>query len=326
MKKQMTKNSPTLQAPRNVATFEAKEAFEFAALADAKNTQRAYLSDWKQFLAWCSKRNKSPLPASPNDVATYLRFAAEKLKLHISTVTRRTSAITEAHKRNGFESPCDDWIVKNTMKRLRRDLGTPARGKNPILVADLKEMVGHCPPTLSGIRDRAVLLFCFAGAFRRSELVNINIDDLTSSDEGLVVMIRQSKTDQKREGRKVAIPFGEFPDTCPIRALLHWVDSANLATGPLFRSMTKFERPRTTRMSDRVVAEIVKKYCGLIGKRESAFSGHSLRSGLATSAAIAGASEASIQKQTGHKSLLVLRRYIRDASLFRENAATKIGL
>jgi site-specific recombinase XerD len=137
MKKQMNKYSPTLQAPRNVATFEAKEAFEFAALADAKNTQRAYLSDWKQFLSWCSKRNKSPLPASPDDVATYLRFAAQKLKLNISTVTRRVSAITEAHKRNGYESPCSDWIVKNTMKRLRRELGTPARGKNPILVTDL---------------------------------------------------------------------------------------------------------------------------------------------------------------------------------------------
>ena len=325
-KENKMKKSPALTVPTTSLNVEVRELHRFASLADAKNTQRAYLSDWKQFLAWCSKRNKSPLPASADDVATYLRFAAQKLKLNISTVTRRVSAITEAHKRNGYESPCSEWIVKNTMKRLRRELGTPARGKNPILVSDLKEMVAHCPPTLSGIRDRAVLLFCFAGAFRRSELVSINIDDLTSSDEGLVVLLRQSKTDQKREGRKVAIPFGKYPETCPIRALLHWVESANLTTGPLFRSMTKFERPRTNRMSDRVVADLVKKYCALIGKRESSFSGHSLRSGLATSAAIAGASEASIQKQTGHKSLLVLRRYIRDGSLFRENAASKVGL
>lgn len=118
--------------------------------------------------------------------------------------------------------------MKNTMKRLRRELGTPARGKNPILVSDLKYMILHCLPTLNGIRDKAVLLFCFAGAFGRSALVSINIDDLISSDEGVIVLLRYSKTDQKREGRKVAIPFGKHPDTCPNRALFQWIESAIL--------------------------------------------------------------------------------------------------
>ncbi len=320
------KNSPALHNPTTSLDPEIRELHQFAALADSRNTQRAYLADWKHFLSWSKKRNKSPLPADPDDIAMYLRYCAEKLKLNVSTVRRRVASIAEAHKRNGHASPCAEWVVRNTMRRLRRELGVPARGKSPILVSDLKAMIANCPPSLGGLRDKAVLLIGFAGAFRRSELVALNIDDLTISDEGLVILIREGKTDQKREGRKVAIPFGKSPLTCPVKALIDWLEAARITTGPVFRAVTKFEKPRTTRLSDRVVAEIVKKYCGLVGKRVARFSGHSLRAGLATSAAIAGASEASIQKQTGHKSLLVLRRYIRDASFFRENAASKLGL
>jgi len=320
------KTSPAL-ATRNLPDDpEIAELHRFAALADSKNTQRAYSADWRHFLAWCKRRNKCPLPASSDDVASYVRFCATTLKLKMTTVGRRLASISEAHKRNKQNSPTSEWVVKNTMRRLRRELGTPARGKKPLLVDDLIKMVSYCSPTLSGKRDKAVLLFGFAGAFRRSELVSLNIEDITTSDEGMVLMIKGSKTDQKREGRKVAIPFGINRNTCPINALLDWLDAANISSGPLFRAVTKFERPRDTRMSDRVVAEIVKKYSALIGKRINSFSGHSLRAGLATSAAIAGASEASIQKQTGHKSLLILRRYIRDASLFRDNAASKLSL
>lgn len=322
----MTKNFPILSARTVPHDAETRELHRFAALADSENTQRAYASDWKHFMTWCKRRYKSFLPASPDDVANYIRVCAESMKLKISTVRRRVSSIAEAHNRNGFKSPCGEWVVRNTMRRLTRELGEPARGKQPILVEDLKAMLSHCPPTLTGIRDKAVLLIGFAGAFRRSELVAVNVEDITTSDEGIVIMIRGSKTDQKREGRKVAIPYGKELITCPVKALLTWLDAANISKGPVFRAMTKFERARTTRTNGRTVAEIVKKYCTLIGKRVSSFSGHSLRAGLATSAAIAGASEASIQKQTGHKSLLILRRYIRDASLFRENAAYKLDL
>jgi len=124
---------------------EALEAFEFAAQADAPNTQRAYLADWKHFLAWCKNRNRCPLPVNPDDLALYLRFCAEKLGLKISTVQRRVSAISEAHARNGHQSPAGEWVVRNTMRRLRRDLGAPARGKNPVLVDDLKAMLARCP-------------------------------------------------------------------------------------------------------------------------------------------------------------------------------------
>ena len=319
------KYSPTLKA-NSVLDLETREARRFASLADSKNTQRAYTADWRHFISWCKNRNKAPLPVAPDDLAIYLRFCAEKHKLKMSTLRRRLAAIAEAHRRNGFQTPSGEWVVKNTMRRLRRDLGTPEKGKSPLLVKDIKEMISHCPPTLTGLRDKALLLIGFVGAFRRSELVALDIEDVTTSDEGIVVMIRGSKTDQKREGRKVGIPFGNDPLTCPVKSLIDWLDAANITSGPLFRSMMKEERPRTTRMSDRVVAEIVKKYCSLIGKKVAGFSGHSLRAGLATSAAIAGASEASIQKQTGHKSLIILRRYIRDASLFRENAVHKLEL
>ena len=213
---------------------EVLEAFEFAAQADAPNTQRAYLADWKHFIEWCKTRHRCPLPVRPDDLALYLRYCAEKLGLKISTVQRRVSAISEAHARNGHLSPAGEWVVRNTMRRLRRDLGAPARGKNPVLVKDLKAMLAHCPPTLAGRRDKAILLVGFCGAFRRSDLVNLDIEDLAKADEGLVLMVRKGKTDQKREGRKIGIPYGKDPLTCPVRALCEWIAEAQITSGPLF--------------------------------------------------------------------------------------------
>lgn len=318
--------SPTLRQQISPRDPEAQEAVEFAALADAPNTQRAYLSDWKHFLAWCKKRKRAALPVSPDDLALYLRYCAEKLHLKMSTVQRRLAAISEAQSRNGFQSPSAEWVVRNTMKRLRRELGAPARGKNPILVEDLKEMVALCPPTLTGLRDKAILLIGFSGALRRSDLVNLDVGDISKADEGLILVVRKEKTDQKREGRKIGIPFGQDALTCPVKAVCEWLLAAKIDAGPIFRGVTRWDRPSPTRLSDRVVAEIVKLYCGRIGKSVKNFSGHSLRAGFATSAAIAGASERSIQKQTGHASLLVLRRYIREAEMFRENAMHLLDL
>lgn len=211
------------------------------------------------------------------------------------------------------------------MKRLRRELGVPANGKKPIMAEELKAMLRHCAPTMAGIRDKAILLIGFSGAFRRSDLVNLDVEDLSTADEGLVITIRKGKTDQKREGRKIGIPYGEEDVTCPVKALMKWLDAAQIDSGPVFRAVTKFERPRPTRLSDQVVAETVKRYCSLIGKKTAHFSGHSLRAGFATSAAVAGASERSIQKQTGHANLNILRRYIRDGEIFKDNAFNKLN-
>lgn len=317
---------PTLATTPNRVSKEAIEAFEFAAGADSENTKRAYIADWKHFLSWCKTRNKCPLPANSDDLSTYLRFCAQELSLKMSTVSRRVAAISEAHKRNGHPTPTEEWVVRNTMKRLRRELGSPARGKEPVLVEDIKKMIKLCPPTLTGLRDKAILLIGFAGALRRSDLCNLDLEDISKADEGIVLMIRRGKTDQKREGRKIGIPFGKDKKTCPIQALVDWIDAAQIESGPLFRAVTKYNRPGSARLTDQYVALTVKKYCKLLGKRVPLFSGHSLRAGFATSAAMAGASERSIQKQTGHASVNILRRYIREAEMFRENALHNLNL
>jgi integrase len=187
-------------------------------------------------------------------------------------------------------------------------------------------MLAHLPDTLLGLRDRALLLLGFAGAMRRSELVGLDVSDVAQVEQGFVITIRKSKTDQHREGRKVGIPFGVRPETCPVRAVHRWLGASGVEDGPLFRSVNRHGQVLTKRLSAWAVAEVVKRSLKAAGKSARSYSGHSLRAGLVTQAAIAGASERSIQDQSGHKSLLVLRRYIRDGSLFRENAAAKVGL
>lgn len=300
------------------------EAVAFAASASSPNTRRAYRADLEDFAVWCKHRRKAPLPADPDVVALYLRTCAEGLK--ISTVTRRLAALNELHRGRGLAAPGDAWVVRNTMRRLRRELGVPAKAKAPLLTGDLKKIVALLPASLAGVRDRALLLLGFAGAMRRRELVELDFEDVGLTDEGLVIMIRHGKTDQVREGRKIGIPFGTHEETCPVRALGRWLAATNISSGPIFRGFTKHGHVRATRLTDQVVAAVVKKYVSAIGKDPKRFAGHSLRAGLATAAAIAGVSERAIQDQTGHKSLLMLRRYIRDGSLFRDNAAGKVGL
>lgn len=305
---------------------EKEEVLAFAREAKAPNTKRAYQADWNDFAAFCRSRNNVSLPADPDVVALYLRHEAEKVKLKMTTVARRIAAITEKHRENGFVSPADQWVVRNTLKRLRRELGSPARGKAPLLTADLQKIVQIIPSTRAGTRDKAVLLLGFAGAMRRSELVGLDVADLALAPEGLVLSVNQSKTDQVHQGRKIGIPYGKIEATCPVQAVLRWLDESKISDGPLFRAVNKHGHVRMTRLTDQIIADIVKKYVGAIGKYTTKFSGHSLRAGFITSADMAGVPERAIQEQSGHRSILVLRRYIRDASIFRANAAGKVGL
>src|SRR3982751_5216357 len=177
-----------------------------------------------------------------------------------------------------------------------------------------------------GIRDRAIILLGFASAFRRSELVGLNVEDCTFSKDGLTVRLSHSKTDQEGAGRKIGIPYGSNPETCPVRVLHAWMEEAGITSGPLFRSITRHGQVQPGSLSGVDVARIVKKLAQRAGLDASKYAGHSLRAGHATSAAIAGASERSIMVQTGHRSVQMRRRYIRDGSLFRENSAGKLGL
>lgn len=305
---------------------ELEDSLAYAKNAKAKNTRRAYESDWNDFVAHLKKRNHPALPASPDDVALYLRYLVQRRGLKVSTVSRRLAAIAEAHQSSGFPSPSDEWVVRNTLRRLRLEHGSPARGKAPLLIEDLRKLVDFIPETLAGVRDRAILLLGFASALRRRELVSLNLNNLALAPEGLVVTVNQSKTDQTHQGRRIGIPYGAHEATCPVRAVLRWIDEARLSDGPLFRGITKHGAVQRTQLTDQVVARIVKRYTKAIGKYAGRFSAHSLRAGFITSAAIAGVQEREIQDQSGHHSVTVLRRYIRDACIFRHNAAAKVGL
>jgi integrase len=187
-------------------------------------------------------------------------------------------------------------------------------------------MVENTDTGLIGLRDRALILLGFAGAFRRSEVVGLNLADLAFSRDGLTVFLRRSKTDQEGQGRKIGIPYGANPETCPVRTLQTWLDQAALAEGPVFRSLNRHGQLRPRRLGGVDVARIVKKLAQRAGLDPAKYAGHSLRAGHATSAAASGASERSIMNQTGHRSVQMVRRYIREGSLFRENSAGKLGL
>jgi integrase len=294
--------------------------------ARAGSTLRAYAHDWQQFRLWCERNWLMALPASPQTVILYSTDLAKNQLKKWNTLSRRLAAISQLHSEAGFESPTRSWAVKQFLQGLRRELGVAPVRKKPVLVADLREVLQQVPDSLLGKRDRALLLVGFTGAFRRSELIGLDLEDLEDTRDGVVVHIRRSKTDQEGEGRKLGIPHGVEEATCPVRALAEWRTAASLTSGPLFRSVNRHGQVLKARLSGEGVAMVVKRYIEKLGYNPAQFAGHSLRSGLATSAAAAGKSERAIMNQTGHRSVATLRRYIRDGNLFRENAAGGLGL
>jgi integrase len=194
------------------------------------------------------------------------------------------------------------------------------------VTADIKALVAALPETPYGLRDRALLLLGFAGAFRRSELVVLDVGDVAIAREGAIVTVRRSKTDQEGAGQQVGVPRGKQPASCSVRALLAWLELLDADAGPIFRSVDRLGRIRPTRLGDRDVARIVKRAAARADLDPRRYAGHSLRARLATSAAIAGVEERAIMAQTRHRSVAVARRYIRDGSLFRGNAAAAVGL
>ncbi len=313
--------------------------------ARAPNTVRAYRADWAHFTNWCARQGDAaagyaPLPASPATVALYLAEHAPTLR--VSTLVRRCSAIGAAHAAAAAgPSPTADVLVRTTMAGIRRVHGTAQNGKAPLVTAEVRRLLDQLPGGLLGDRDRALLLLGFASALRRSELVALDVGDVTATGDGLVLTVRRSKTDQDGAGRKLGIPYGSNPDSCPVRATTTWttalravleewvghpLDSDTFAGRSLFSPIDRHGRLTPRRLSDKAVALAVQKYAARAGLDPSRYAGHSLRAGFATAAAAAGASERSIMAQTGHKSLPMLRRYIREGSLFRENAAAQLGL
>jgi integrase len=294
-------------------------ARSYAAQAKSEATRRAYRASWGRFVAWCDERGLQALPAEPGTLALYLSHLADSGR-KLATIQKALAALVEAQRAAGFPSPREDARVREVLKGIRRTLGVAPAQKAPISPSELRAMVQSRPETLQGLRDRVLLLLGFSGAFRRSELVSLDIDDLKDDNDGLTVILRRSKTDQEGEGRKVGIPYGSGPQTCPVRTLRAWIEAAELTEGPVFRPV-KGSTVGAARLSDKAVARLVKRAAEAAGLEPSRLSGHSLRSGLATAAAKAGKSERSIMAQTGHRSAQMVRRYIRDGELFSENAA-----
>jgi integrase len=281
-----------------------------AALSD--NSRRAYQSDLTHFLMWGGL-----VPATPELVARYLVAHAEKYSM--ATLARRMVSIAKAHTSQGLPSPTDSELVRLTLRGIRHTHGSPQRQVAPAIKEDILLMVAGLAGT-KGVRDKALLLIGFAGAFRRSELVSLLISDIEQVKQGLIIHVRRSKTDQVGRGHKLAIPFARGT-LCPVLALQDWLEVSQITEGPIFRAVNRRGDIADSGLTAQSVALVVKERAKVAGLDPSRYAGHSLRAGLVTSAAQLGVPSWKIQQQTGHKSEAMLARYIRDANIFVNNAA-----
>lgn len=286
----------------------------------AENTLKAYEADWKDFFDWCAHHKVKTLPAEPETVVNYINDLADHAKAN--TISRRLSAISENHMAGGFgeDNPTRSILVKSAIDAIRREKGTIQKGKMPILKEDIEELSEVFDENdLIGMRDKALILLGFAGAFRRSELVSLQVENLTFTREGLVILLEHSKADQVGEGSYLAIPYNPSEKICAVKAVRHWITKAQIKNGPLFRPFKRNREIRDVKLSDKSVALIIKKYAKLIGLDEKDFAGHSLRRGFATSAAQHNVDELSIMRQTRHRSEKMVRRYIEQGDMFKNN-------
>jgi integrase len=311
---------------------ELEHARRFAEASTATATRTAYAREWASFTAWCSSKQCAALPALPATLAAYLsalavgstirRDGRPRAPRSAAGIDLALAAITAAHKAASFDSPRDSAGVRAVRRGIRRELGTAPREAAPLLTPELRRALATLPATLLGARDRALLLIGWAGAFRRSALVALDIPDLAfSSAEGMTITIRRDKTDQEGRGRTIAIPFSSSAEVCPVRSVRAWLDAAGVSEGAVFRAVNRHGHVGAARLSDRAVALVVQRAAASIGLDAATFAGHSLRAGFATSAARAGKADRDIMRQTGHRSRAMLDRYVRAAQLWTDNPA-----
>lgn len=345
----------------DVAPAVTEAARRYLVAARSESTRRAYASDWAHFTTWYQAQgdehdNPQPaLPASPEVVALYLAQHAPSHK--VTTLIRRCSAISAVHQAAGHPSPTASVLVRTTLAGIRRVHGIAPDAKDPLLAHQVRRLLDALPTdparTLLAARDRALLVLGFYGALRRSELVALDTTDVEVNEHGLIVTVRRSKTDQDGAGRRIAMLHTGSPDSCPAETYTAWTTALSATVtararthqllpgegvhpegegstgpliGPVFRSVDRHGNPAPTRLSDRAVARVVQRTALRAGLGHLDLAGHSLRAGFATSAAAAGKSERSIMKQTGHTSLPMVRRYIREGSLYRDNPTDGLTL
>ena len=294
----------------------------------ANNTLRAYKSDFKDFGAFCIKHGFDSLPTEPKIVSLYLTQLSKKSK--ISTLKRRLVSISMVHKLKGHYLDTKHPIIIENLLGIKRVKGSIQKGKKPILINHLKSIINVIDQKktteIKKSRDKTIVLIGFGGGFRRTELISIDHEDLEFLPEGVKITIKRSKTDQFGEGMVKGLPYFTNENYCPVINLKKWLELSNIKAGPIFRRFFKGSTLTNNRLTDQSVALIIKDYLNLAGIDNKNYSGHSLRSGFATVAAESGADERSIMAMTGHKTTQMVRRYIREANIFKNNALNKIRI
>jgi len=312
------------QAGQIALTEALAAARTYAERSLSASTRRGYARDLAAFQIWCQARAVTALPAAPQTLAAYLADLA--LTDRPATIGRKLAAIAVAHRDAGLESPTEHGMVKRTLAGIRREKGTAPHQKAALLVDDLRRIVAPLGASLLDRRDRALILLGFAAALRRSELVALRVEDVRFEEEGLVLRLRQSKTNQEGRLETIAVAYGSEPTTCPVRALRAWLAAAGIVDGPLFCGLTPQGGLRSTALGDRMVAHVVKRRCKAVGIDPSAVAGHSLRRGFATAAARAKKPDRVIKRHGRWKSTAMLDRYIEDGTRWGDNASAGLGL
>ena len=293
------------------------------------NTVRAYKSDFTDFSLFCGKNGFKSLPSEPKIVSLYLTYLSTK-EVKMSTLKRRLVSIGVIHKLKGHYLDTKHPAIIENIMGIKRRKGSIQKGKKPILINSLKQIIDvidqQKKEEIKKIRDRSIILIGFSGGFRRNEIVSLDFDDLDFVPEGLKINIKRSKTDQFGEGFTKALPYFDSPQYCPVVSLRNWLEISRIKSGSVFRRFIKGSKLSENRLTDQTVALLIKEYLSMLGIDTKNFSGHSLRSGFATSAAESGVEERNIMAMTGHKSTEMVRRYIKDANLFRNNALNKIKI
>ncbi len=294
----------------------------------ANNTLRAYKSDFRDFSVFCSKHGLNALPSEPKIVSLYLTHLSKKSK--ISTLRRRLVSISMVHKIKGHYLDTKHPIIVENLMGIKRVNGSIQKGKKPLLINHLKLIIDVIDKQkieeIKKLRDKSIILTGFGGGFRRSELISIDYEDLEFVAEGLKIIIKRSKTDQFGEGMIKGLPYFNNQMYCPVVNLQKWLEISKIKTGPIFRRFSKGSAITDKRLTDQSVVLLIKEYLNLAGIENKNFAGHSLRSGFATVAAESGADERSIMAMTGHKTTQMVRRYIREANIFKNNALNKVKL
>lgn len=300
----------------------ARTKYERALLAPI--TLVGYAYDWAMFTAWCDAVQRCPLPATTETVCLYLTDLLEQGK-KISTANRRHCAIAHEHRNRGLAPPPAGEVYEllNAAQRLRAE--KPRRMK-PLMIAELRRISGalRSEGTPLALRDRALLVFGFATALRRSNLAHMRTGDVEFTSQGLVVMVQREKQDPEGRGRLIGVPAGKHNDTCPVRTLQDWLQIRGATPGPLFWRVRPGDRGRP--LDGDSICRIVKKRVERIGLDPSDYGGHSLRAGFITEAGLAGVGELVIAAHTGHRSMEVLRGYFRRQNLWKANACAALEL